>query len=410
MKVKNRIIGTKTYLWDINDRKKNEEDKKKLEEKLFQAQKMESIGRLAGGIAHDFNNILTGILGYAELLKLHFGDMDSSEGKAADVILKGANRATSLTQQLLGFARGGKYNPVPLNLNSMISEAVKSLDKVLDSDIDIKCYFCDNLNSVEVDKNQLDQVLTNFIFNAKDAMPNGGELSFTTENTFLNKENLSNFPDIRPGEYVKLDITDNGIGMSEDIKRNIFEPFFTIKGKGKGTGLGLAMVYGIIKNHKGHINVYSEPSVGTTFSIYIPVSEKKAAAKTEKNKITFGEETILVVDDVEPVRELAKTQLETLGYTVIIADNGSEAVRIYKKQKEEIKLILLDLIMPQMDEKDTYKELKLVNPNVKVLLMSGFSQNGKAEDLLKEGIAGFIQKPFLLHEVSKEINSVLKSN
>jgi PAS domain S-box-containing protein len=393
---------------DITDQKNAEEERKKLEEQLFQSQKMESIGRLAGGVAHDFNNILTSIMGYAELLKIKFGNISNSEGHAAEIILKSAQRASELIRQLLGFARGGKYNPVPLIVNDVIEEAVHVSENIFEKNIKVTFEFEKKINTVEADKNQLDQVLTNMIINAKDAMPNGGELIFKTENVCLDEEYTGKFQELRPGNYVKVLVTDTGMGMPRSIKDRIFEPFFTTKGAGRGTGLGLATVYGIIKNHNGCITCSSEPGEGTTFTIYLPVSEKEIILETGETKVIKGEETILLVDDEEQVRRVAKDQLEFLGYKVITASDGIEAVNKYKKIKEKIDLILLDMVMPAMSGKETFQALKNIDPDVKIILISGFSQNDRAMEVLNGGALGFIQKPFQLYNLSKIIADGLK--
>jgi PAS domain S-box-containing protein len=393
---------------DITDQKNTEIERKKLEEQLFQSQKMESIGRLAGGIAHDFNNILASIMGYAELLKIKFGDTSTSEGHAAEIILKSAERASDLTGQLLGFARGGKYNPVPLKINDIIEEAIHVSEKIFEKNIKVTFDFEKKINTIEADKNQIDQVLTNIIINAKDAMPNGGELIFKTENVYIDEEYTDKFQEMRPGNYIKIVVTDTGMGMPRSIKDRIFEPFFTTKGAGRGTGLGLATVYGIIKNHNGHITCSSKPGEGTTFTIYLPVSEKEIIMETGETTVIKGEETILLVDDEEQVRRVAKDQLEYLGYKVLIASDGIEAVDIYKKEKEKIDLILLDMVMPDISGKETFQALKHIGPDIKVILISGFSQNGKAAEILNGGAMGFIQKPFKLYDLSKIIAEVLK--
>lgn len=389
--------------------KKAEEERRKLEEQLFQAQKMESIGRLAGGVAHDFNNILTSIMGYAELLKLKLSDTSIRERQAADIIIKSAERASDLTRQLLAFARGGKYHPVPLIINDIIKQTINVSEKIFEKNIKVKYDLGKKLKPIEADKNQLDQVLTNIIINAKDAMPNGGELIFKTANVYLDEEYTSKFQELKPGNYVKISIIDTGIGMPRSIKDRIFEPFFTTKGAGYGTGLGLATVYGIIKNHNGHITCTSEPGIGTTFTFYLPATEKEIILEENESKLIKGEETILLVDDEEYVLDVAKRQLERLGYKAITAVDGIEAVDIYKKKKKKIDLVLLDMVMPNLAGKDTYRELKNINPDIKVVLISGFSQNAKATELLKEGALAFIQKPFKLYELSKTLAGVLKN-
>jgi len=263
------IIG---FALDITESKKAEEERKELEEQFFQAQKMESIGRLASGIAHDFNNILSVITGWTELLKMHFANSDSVVEKTAGAILKNVEKASDLTKQLLGFTRKGKHNLEPININEVIKDTMKVSGKIFEKNIKVKYDMNDNIFTIDADKNQLDQVLTNLIINAKDAMTNGGELIFKTENVFLDEKYVSNFPELKSGDYVMISITDTGTGMTKDVKDHIFEPFYTTKEK--GTGLGLASVYGIIKNHNGHIICNSKPGKGTTFTIYLTTSKK----------------------------------------------------------------------------------------------------------------------------------------
>ncbi|MFC1477735.1 PAS domain S-box protein, partial [candidate division KSB1 bacterium] len=393
---------------DITDSHLAAEERKRLEEQLFQAQKMESIGRLAGGIAHDFNNILTGIMGYAELLKLQLQDESTTEGEAAEVILKGTERAAALTKQLLGFARRGKYNPVPLDVNEVITDAAKVSEKIFEKNIEVKFDPDKKIKAIEADKNQMEQILTNLFINAKDAMPKGGELSIKTENVVLNEEYVRLLPEMTPGDYVKISVTDTGIGIPGEIKDNIFEPFFTTKGEGKGTGLGLATVYGIVKNHNGHINVYSEPGRGTIFNLYFPVSGKRLKRREEKRDLTKGDATILVVDDEKQIRWMSKKMLGELGYKTLLAEDGNDALKIFKKQKDVIDLVILDMIMPNMAGKDTNLELHKIKPDVKVILASGYSQNGLATEILDEGAIGFIQKPFRMNELSRIIRKALK--
>ncbi len=400
-------IGNFCIYRDITERKKSEEEKKKLQEQLYQAQKMESIGRLAGGIAHDFNNILTGIMGYAEMLKMQFPDINSSEGKAADIIYQGSERAAGLTNQLLGFARKGKYNPVILDINDQIKEMIRVIEKIFEKNITVNYDFEENINKIEADVNQIDQVLSNLIINAKDAMPKGGNLVFKTENTFVDEKSEKKFPSLKSGHYAKISISDSGIGIPKNIKNDIFEPFFTTKGEGKGTGLGLATVFGIVKNHNGHISVYSEPDEGTTFTLYFPVSEKEIT-KSEKNaEVVKGNATILIIDDEDHVRELSKSLLENMGYRIFTAENGLEGLKLYKEKKEEINLVLLDLIMPEMPGEETFSKLLSLDPDVKIVLFSGFSKEEKAEKMLNGGALGFIQKPFNAAELSQAINRVI---
>jgi PAS domain S-box-containing protein len=401
------FLGTQGIARDITEKKKTEKEKHELEIQLFQAQKMESIGMLAGGIAHDFNNILTSMMGYAEVLKSKFSGQSTGESKAADAILRGAERAADLTQQLLGFARGGKYNPEPLNINDTITEISTIYKKTFEKNIKINLDLENDINIVETDGNQIGQVLSVIILNAKDAMPDGGILTLKSDNEYIDEDKQCLEINFKPGKYVKITISDTGIGIPENIKDRIFEPFFSTKGKGKGTGLGLATVYGIIKNHHGCINVHSEPGEGTTFTILLPATEKRAVKKPSAVKSIRGTETIFIVEDEEDLREMAKMQLEVLGYKVLIAEDGEEAVNIYRDEFKNIDLVILDMIMPKMNGPEVFKEFKSINPKVKTVITSGYSQDGKAAEILENGGIGFIQKPFKLENLTKIIHDSL---
>ncbi len=391
------------YAYDITEQKKIEKEKMDLGEQLLQAQKMESIGRLAGGIAHDFNNILVGIMGFSEILQLKFPDKTTTEGEAVDIILKGAERAAGLTKQLLGFARKGKYNPIPLNINRVIMDAANLSEKIFKNNITIKYELEEKINSVSGDIHQFEQVLTNLIINARDAMPEGGELLFKTENISVGKKFKNKHPEFIPGQYVRTTIKDTGVGMPEDMLPNIFEPFFTTKSEDKGTGLGLATVYGIVKNYRGYIYVSSEQDKGTTFTLYFPVTLNNIEKGHVKSEIIRGDARILVVDDEEQVRALTSTMLESFGYKVILACDGFEAVAKYKKNKQEIDLVILDIVMPGFGGMETFENLKKINPDIRVLLTSGYSRDGETNKALKEGASGFIQKPFRMETLSKII-------
>lgn len=394
---------------NISQKKNHEIEKIKLEEQLFQAQKMESIGRLAGGIAHDFNNILAGIMGYADILRNRMKNCSAKDMNAIQTIHKSAKRAGELTQQLLGFARAGKYNPVPLDLNKCIQDVVEVSEKIFEKNINIHYDLESRLKKVEADETQMNQVFTNLIINAKDAMPDGGDIICKTENIFVEEEYSNKKPDLESGFYVKVSITDNGIGMSKETKKRIFDPFFTTKDTGKGTGLGLSMVYGIIKNHNGQVSCYSEVGEGTTFSLLIPASGEANIVGAVEESVVSGDATIMIVDDEEVVRSIISEQLTDLGYNVITAEDGKEAIDMYSELQENIDLVLLDMIMPNLAGKDTFKLLKEINPEIKVLLISGFSQNGKASQILKDGVKGFIQKPFTAHTLSKSIYDTLNN-
>jgi len=376
-----------------------------LEEQLIQAQKMESIGLLASGIAHDFNNLLGGILGYASFMKTKLSQSDPIY-RYADTIERSATRAAELTSQLLAFARGGQYNVKPVNVNDIAEEALKLAKSSLDKSIVIETHFQTELPNVEGDAGQIQQVLMNLILNARDAMPAGGKLIVTTESLVLAEEYVKTHVEAKRGLYVLLSVSDTGIGMDKKTMQRIFEPFFTTKEK--GTGLGLSMVYGIVKNHGGFIRVYSEVGEGTTFRVYLPASEKtETPVRMEEAPMSTGNELILVVDDEDTLRELVKDVLETYGYRVMLAGNGEEALQVYRKHKEEIALVILDMVMPKMGGRETFLKLKELNPKVKALLSTGYSQNGKAQEILNSGVMGFLQKPYQAEELAAKVRKVL---
>ncbi len=389
-----------------------EKERKQLEMQLLHSQKMESIGRLAGGIAHDFNNTLTGIMGYAELLKMKFEDTDSLEGEAASVILEGTERAANLTKQLLGFARGGKYRPVALNINEVIKNTNKLIEKSFSKDIRLTFHLDGDIEYVKADKTQMEQILTNLIINAKDAMPKGGHLIYETENVSLDDSFGEQYAHFIPGKYVKFSVMDTGIGIPKNLHKKVFEPFFTTKEQDERLGFGLATVYGIVKNHEGYVELFSEPDEGTRISVYLPsIKDEEIAIADNSNtplKKSDGE-TILLVDDEEEVRNVTRLQLEMLGYKVISASSGAEAISIYRSRYNEIALALLDVVMPDMDGLETYKKLKQSNPDIKTIVMSGFSKMGKASDLIELGAKGFVQKPFRLANLSETIDRILNT-
>ncbi len=392
---------------DITRRKNEEEERRKLEEQFFQAQKMESIGRLAGSIAHDFNNILVSIMGNAEMLKMRYTDPESPEKRASSVIVRGTRRAAELTQQLLSFARGGKFNPVPLKIDFIIKETVEMSEKIFEKNIKVKFAFSRYIDTVEADMNQLEQVFLNLIVNAKDAMPGGGKLLFKTENICLDTKHKKRYPGMNKGNYVKVTVSDNGIGMNKEIRDNIFEPFFSTKGEGKGTGLGLSTVYGIVKNHNAYIYVNSEKGKGTDFIIFFPTTDKDIIDKKEDDDLVQGAATILVIDDEEEVRYLLNTQLADLGYKILFADDGRKGIKLYKSKAEEIDLVLLDMIMPNLSGKETFEMLKEIDPDIKILIISGYSKNDVVSEVIQRGALGFIQKPFTFFDLSMQVSNAL---
>ena len=400
-----RPVGFRGIARDVTERLKAEKERKQLEAQLQQAQKMETIGTLAGGIAHDFNNLLQGIQGRASLMLMgtasshpHFEHLNG----IVDYVEGGAN----LTRQLLGFARGGKYEVKTTDLNELIKNQNKMFGRTK-KEITIRGKYEENLWSTEVDRSQIEQVLMNLYINAVQAMPGGGDLYVHTENIIIDENYIKPFM-IKPGKYIKTSVTDTGVGMNKETQQRIFDPFFTTKEMGRGTGLGLASVYGIVKNHDGFINVYSEQGEGTTFNFYLPTSKGEILDDKElAEDILKGSETVLLVDDEDMIIDVGKPILEQMGYNVLTATGGKEALDIYEKNKQEIGIVVLDMIMPGMGGGDTYDRLKELNPDIKVLLSSGYSINGQATKILERGCDGFIQKPFNVMGLSRKIRGVL---
>ena len=392
---------------DTTASKRAEEDRKKLETQLYQAQRMESIGTLAGGVAHDFNNLLMGIQGYASLI-LKDLDVTQPQYNWARRIEDQVKSGAELTRQLLGFARGGKYDVKPTDINELVRKSSSMFGRTK-KEITIKAEYEQNIWTVEVDQGQIEQIFLNLYVNAWQAMPAGGNLFLETNNVTLH-ESFTKPYHLQPGRYVGISVTDTGTGMDEATQQRIFDPFFTTKQMARGTGLGLASVYGIIRNHDGIINVYSEKGHGSTFNIYLPAVESvfpDAGAVVEDEPSKQGTETILLVDDEQVVLDVGKELLRELGYTVLEAGGGREAVDIYKENKDKIGLVLLDMVMPSMGGKEAYEKMKEINPDVKVLLSSGYSKDGQATEILEQGCNGFIQKPFNMKEISGKIREIL---
>jgi nitrogen-specific signal transduction histidine kinase len=380
--------------------------KKRLEAQLRQADRMESIGTLAGGIAHDFNNLLMGIQGRTSLMVADLRS-DHPHFEHLTEIEKYVRSAAELTKQLLGFARGGKYEVLTSDLNQLVAGTAHMFGRTK-KEIAIHHKFQDDLWLVEVDRSQIEQVLLNIYVNAWQAMPGGGNLLIQTENVILNLDDVKPYGG-KPGKFVKVSITDTGIGMDAATLKRVFDPFFTTKEKERGTGLGLASAYGIIKNHDGIISVESEPGQGSTFNIYLPGGSRKAVSKSERNEVKYlkGTETILLVDDEQIIIDVAVQILKKMGYKVIVARGGKEAIGIYRQQGKKIALVILDLVMPDLSGGEVYDKLTAMDPDVKVLLSSGYSRDGKAGDILRRGCRGFIQKPFNINELSQKLREIL---
>lgn len=394
------ILGYQGVIRDITDQKR-------MSSQLQQIQKMEAIGTLAGGIAHNFNNLLMTIQGNTSLIMMET-DPEHPNYKKLKTIEEHIQYGSDLSRQLLGFARGGQYQTKTININVIIRMSVK-LFASTKKEISVHSDLEKKLLSVNADPGQIEQVLLNLLINASQAMPDGGEIYIRTENVELAEFQLAPFQE-QSGQYVKLSVTDTGIGMDKKTQEKIFEPFFTTKEHGQGTGPGLSSVYGIVKNHDGYITVYSEPGKGSTFKIYLPAS-KKTLEKENKiaEPLLNGNETILIIDDETMIVEIGETLLTELGYTVLTANGGKAALKIYNSRQEQIDLVILDMIMPEMSGSETFAQLKTINPDVRVLLSSGYSINGQASNLLKQGCSGFIQKPFNLLELFKKVREVLEN-
>jgi two-component system cell cycle sensor histidine kinase/response regulator CckA len=398
-------IGFRGVVRDVTERKEAEKEKKSLEAQLQYAQKMEALGTLAGGIAHNFNNLLMGIQGNTTLMLLE-ENSDRPHYENLKKIEKLVDSGSKLTKQLLGYARKGQYEIKPLSVNRVIEETSETFS-ITKKDIAVHRELADNLHVVQADQSQIEQVLWNLYVNAADAMSAGGELFLETGN--VTSRNMKNKPyKVKTGNYVLITVRDTGTGMDRKTMEHIFEPFFSTKGLAKGTGLGLASVYGMVKAHGGYIDVESKKGRGTTFNIYLPASEKQILEKkVPQGKIEKGHETVLLVDDEEMILEVGQALLESLGYTVLVAKGGREALEIYKENRDIIDMIILDMIMPDMGGGETYDHLRAINPEVRILLSSGYSIDGQAKEILERGCDGFIQKPFNMKELSGKIREIL---
>ena len=392
-----RMVGTHV---DITERKQ-------LEAQLRQAQKLESIGQLAAGIAHDFNNLLTPIGGFADLL-LRKAPEGSKEQEYLRQIQVAAQRAVALTSQLRLFSRQEEGERRPVQLNSVVEETRDLLEHSIPKEITLKLSLEPELWAVEADPSQINQVLMNLGVNARDAMPDGGTLTLETRNVTLDEEYARLQLGAQPGDYVQLSVSDTGRGMSLEVQARIFEPFFTTKEPGKGTGLGLAVVYGVVEEHGGFINVYSEEGWGSTFRIYLPAIELAVEERgVEVLELPTGTETILVVDDEEAVRAFGQQVLELCGYTVLMAENGLQALEVYQVYEEDIALVVLDVGMPEMGGGECLQRLREMAPQVKVLISTGYTAKGLAQELVAGGALGVVEKPFVAHELATAVWAAL---
>lgn len=395
------VVGIQGVLTNIAE-------EKKLQLQLQQAQKMESIGTLAGGIAHDFNNLLMGIQGRTSLMSM---DIEPSHPHFEHLkgIEESVKSAAALTGQLLGFARGGKYETTPVDLNDIVNKNSEMFGRTK-KEISIHRKNQKGIWTVAVDRTQIEQVLLNLYVNAWQAMSGTGKLFLETENVTLDEAYVKPYG-VNPGRYVKISVTDTGIGMDKATQQRIFDPFFTTREKSRGTGLGLASVYGIIKNHDGIVTVQSRKGKGATFNIFLPVTEKEVVREKElAQEMVLGTESVLLMDDEKAITEVGQKLLETLGYSVFLAKNGKEAIEAYENNKGKIDIVILDMIMPEMGGGETYDRLKEIDPDIKVLLSSGYSIDGLAKTILAKGCNGFIQKPFGPKDLSTALRDILEAN
>jgi PAS domain S-box-containing protein len=395
------IVGYQGIIRDITENKL-------LEEQLLQAQKMKAVGTLAGGMAHNFNNILVGIMGYSEYL-LSKKEKDDPDYKALSTIYESTVKASDLTRQLLNIARGGDYKRVKLDMNSVVKRVIPLIKGTIDKTIEIVTDYDTNLFATEGDVGQLEQCILNLCINSRDAMPDGGKIIIETKNQFIDEHFVKTHLNAKVGSYVVLSIADTGTGIAPDVIDHIFEPFFTTKKHAGGSGMGLATVYGIVKNLQGIITVYSEVGEGTTLRFYFPAIEEKVEMDNlpQKGLKMKGEETILLVDDDEVVREMWEEVLGEYGYKVVVSGSGKDAIEIVKERGEEIDMVILDVIMPDVGGKEVFEKIVEIEPKMKVLVTSGYSKSGHAKDILDAGALGFIQKPASIRDLTKMTRDIL---
>jgi two-component system cell cycle sensor histidine kinase/response regulator CckA len=393
------------------------EELKMTQGQLLQAQKMESLGTLAGGIAHDFNNILTGILGFASLIRTKL-PADSPIERYVMQIERSAVRASELTNMILTFARRGRFEIKVVDLNAIIMEVLQILERTTDRHIKINPLLSPRPCYVDIDSAKMEQAIMNICVNAIEAMPNGGELTIKTAVSFYRFDSIVNIMPNQPpnGEYVRLSVMDTGLGMDNETRQRIFDPFFTTKGESGGTGLGLAMAYGVVNEFNGYIEVESKPGIGTTFNFYLPLSKGHPEVKERQDRDNPFEasegkgETILLVDDESIIRELGRDVLEQLGYNVFVAEDGLAALNLYEKHWDKIDLVILDLIMPNMGGREAFECLRQMNPNVKVIISTGYAKDEVLEPLLGEKADGFIKKPYKIQNMAQVVKSVINAD
>ncbi len=404
-------IGAAAFVREITERKNAEEEKARLQTQLYLSQKLEAVGHLAGGIAHDFNNILTAIMGYGSLLQTKLKEDDPLRNHV-DQILTSAERAAALVRSLLAYSRKQIINPRPVKINEIVINVENMLHRIIGEDINLQTVLSEQDTTVVADAGQIEQILTNLATNARDAMPAGGALTIEAGVTEMDEQFIKAYGYGTQGIYVLLTVSDSGSGMDEKTRSQIFEPFFTTKEVGKGTGLGLSTVYGIVKQHNGFINCYSDPGAGTTFKIYLPLV-KTADPAVQPSAISTppvlkgGSETILLAEDDDDLRKLIKQVLEDFGYTVLAAADGDEAVGLFREHHDAINLLLLDVIMPKKNGREAYAAMQKIEPAVKALFTSGYTADIiHKQELLEKGLE-FILKPVSPTELLKKVREVL---
>jgi signal transduction histidine kinase/ActR/RegA family two-component response regulator len=399
---------------DITNRIQTKREKENLQKQLLQTQKLESIGTLAGGVAHDFNNILTVIMGLSQMVLSGLKKSDPNRDKLKS-ILNSAERASKLTKQLLLFSRKEEMEFKIINLNNIISQLRKMLNRLIGEDITMHNNLSQDLWQINADENQMEQVITNLVVNARDAMPGGGDLKISTENISIDEEKAKTIPDIKPGEYICLSIEDTGAGIAKSLQKKIFDPFFTTKGRAEGTGMGLSVVHGIVKKHGGVIDLYSEPGEGTIFKIYIPAVIEQGIKMSEEQETDSFEnykgsgETILLVEDEKPVLTYLESILDNHGYNYLSAKSAEKAVQLFKKNEDNIELLISDVILTGMDGMQLANKLKSEKKDLKIILSSGYSNKKVKMSSIKEKGYNYIQKPYNIMDLLKMIHHTINN-
>jgi len=409
-----RTIKTYGANQDITERKRQQTEKRDLENQFRESQKMESIGTLAGGIAHDFNNLLTVIQGHAQMAMLAMNE-SNPQYKDLTQIMNSSTRAASLTRQLLMFSRKQTVELKTLDLNQTIRNLLKMIQRLIGENIKVNTNMASDLPNVQADEGNIEQVIMNLAVNARDAMPDGGKLTIKTENILITDDDQKYMPESRIGSFVRISVQDSGIGIPKEILSKIFEPFYSTKEKGKGTGLGLSVVYGIVKSHGGWINVYSEPEQGTVFKIYLPASvsafSEESATQAESKESLYGNgEKILVIEDEQGILDLASTALRQYGYVIQVASNGQEAKSVFEESKGNFQLIISDVILPDINGFDLVTKLIVNNPSIPVVMCSGYTEERVKQSIIQDKGFRFLQKPYSVSALLEMVSNTIQKS